>query len=275
MKRILLVWLYVGLLSAALGCSSGGVTEEVDTDESKWVRDPVFQKMNTIVRGIDYLPFRYRLDGCYARALYMSMELAVHQLASNVVFAFAQPGWPLHVESTYWGYHVAPLIEVGSSADALTPMVLDPALSPVPVTKQAWMALMGFPDPAASGAPSMLMVPGSDYQPARARAERTWKNKDVPDFAHLPRFRTSDVQAACAVMHLDIGLEHYQDVTGDDGMGTGESAPIATYDGGGPSASQKRAKLLSRTLVLLRMLRARGKLTEDATFSATRCRTGY
>jgi hypothetical protein len=69
----------------------------------------------------------------------------------------------------------------------------------------------------------------------------------------------------CAVSHR----------RGEDGTGNSESPPIATYDGGGPSASQKRAKLLSRTAVLVRMLRAHGKLTEDATFSATRCRLAY
>jgi hypothetical protein len=28
------------------------------------------------VKSIDYLPFRYKADGCTARALYMSTELA-------------------------------------------------------------------------------------------------------------------------------------------------------------------------------------------------------
>jgi len=244
----------------------------------------VFAQMNGVVRAIDYLPFRYKLDGCYARALYMSMELASHSLESNAVFAFAKPGHVLTVGSIEWGYHVAPMLEVGPNGTHLVPMVLDPSLASTPLTLAQWADLMGYPSLQTEDAPTTLMVPGSEYGPVEAQQQTTWKNRDVPDFADLPAFRVTDVQSACGVMFTYLAEEPAADdaTSADAGAGAAhdahaDAATTADAGAGTPpvsSASAKQEKLVKRTVELLAGLEALKKIDHDMVFSEARCRRG-
>lgn len=237
-------------LMACRGKASDDASPSGST-ESDWVVQSAFDNAFTVVKGIDYLPFQYKVDGCYARALYMSMELAAKNIESNAVFAFAQPGAPLVVGVIQWGYHVAPMIEVGTSADDAVHTVIDPALSDRPITEEQWVAMMGHPaNETADRAPQMLFVPGSDYAPAEALADTALANYDTPNFHELAPFRTSDIQSACGVMHNYLTLEQ----------------------GSSPDEVQrKQAMLLDRSTALLTALAANGKLTADAELSASAC----
>src|SRR6478752_5595037 len=75
----------------------------------------------SLVYDIDYLPFAYVKDGCYARQLYMSMELALSKIPSSAYYLYGN----LHPNpSTSWNYHVAPMIKI----DDEEAWILDPAL---------------------------------------------------------------------------------------------------------------------------------------------------
>lgn len=239
------------MLQACGGSASDGGATAPGSTESDWVVQSAFDRAFTVVKGIDYLPFQYKVDGCYARALYMSMELASNDIESNAVFAFAQSGAPLVVGPIQWGYHVAPMIEVGTTAENAVHTVIDPALSSQPITQEQWVTMMGHPpSEPESQRPTMLFVPGSDYAPAEAVADTSHADFDTPDFSHLAPFKASDIQSACGVMHGYLTLE--QGSTPDEVL-------------------RKQTKLVARSVALVTALAAKGKLTADVAFSAETC----
>jgi hypothetical protein len=243
---------FPALLLLLAACGGTHADSTATGPEQDWVVQTTFDKAFHVVQGVDYLPFQYKVDGCYARALYMSMELAAQGMESNAVFAFARPGTALKVGSIQWGYHVAPMLEVGADAQHLVHMVIDPALSTKPLSQDEWVADMGF-QPADPRHPRMLFVPGSDYAPAEAMNDTAHKNQDTPDFTHLPPFKAGDVQSACGVMWSYIKLE-----------------PGSTPD----TIQKKQDKLVTRSGELVDALRAAGKLTAGAAFSPDTCRAG-
>ena len=86
-----------------------------------------------IVSAIDYIPFTYIVDGCYARSLYMSMELAADKIPSSAFYMF---GYLQPTDEVSWSYHVAPLLKIrGQEA-----IVLDPAYEKEPLTMTEWKA---------------------------------------------------------------------------------------------------------------------------------------
>ena len=245
-------------LMLATGCSSAQTNSTQGDDSAQWVKSPVFQKAKTIVSGVDYLPFKYKADGCDARALYMSMELASNHIESNAIFAFAQDGYPLIVGPIEWGYHVAPMLNVGSTASKVTPMVLDPSMADTPLTANQWLTDMqrGPSQTDASSRPTIVIVPGSRYAPQGAQQETTYYDQDIPSFDDLPPFQVTDVQSACDVMHKYIDLE----------------AADPNDDVSPDQAAAKQQKLLDRTTSLLAALDGVGKLSGDEkTFSSDEC----
>ncbi len=211
---------------------------------SEIVTPATFSVAEAAIASIDYLPFSYKLDGCYARALYMSMELAEKRIESNAIFAFAKGRNWLTVGAVTWTYHVAPMLLVQEPGGATSLMVIDPSISSTPFTQENWLGAMGFPatTPAASG-PDTLMVPGSDYTPDGARADWTNHNRDVTDFAHMPAFNVWNIQDACNVMHRYVWKE--------PGVSDEERA-------------RKQNRLVLRTSELVYKLNAMGKLAGSA-----------
>src|SRR5687767_6751444 len=98
------------------GCGSADESPPT-SDTQELVDQATFKKAFKIVSAIDYLPWEYKVDGCYARALYMSMELAAEGIPSNAAFAFADEFDELRVGEIEWQYHVAPMLQVGASPD--------------------------------------------------------------------------------------------------------------------------------------------------------------
>ncbi len=101
------------------------------------------------------IPFQYPDDGCWGRA---------HEMCRLIIAAGVQPGkdWiygSLKVRSAnkpdcmvYWGWHVAPTVEVSGSGI----MVIDPSLFNSPVTETAWKGGQG--DPSAALVPTTASV---------------------------------------------------------------------------------------------------------------------
>lgn len=256
-------------LGAATGCESrsdDGWVQGLESAEFTLVQKQTFNQAFQLIEGIDYLPFQYREDGCYARALYMSMELAADRIASNSLFAFANGDHYLEVGDLAWSYHVAPLLGVilstGAAVKSSTPVewrVIDPALSDTYVTALKWLNLMGRTKPEyetnAWGekedlSPTLVLVPGSRYAPTGMEQETTYYNLDVPDLESMPAFAVEDVKDACTVMYDYLGMENQQGSTSSSEM------------------SRKRARLLERTTALTNALVGMSKLDTSASSSS-------
>ena len=244
-------WLAIGGLAlAALGCTARSEPEpasaKIDLDLVTQAR---FDRAKNIVDGIDYLPYRYLFDGCTARALYMSMELAAEGIESSAIFAYADSG-SLRVRNASWGFHVAPMLVVGEDHEHAKRIVVDPSIDPAPLTEAQWIRRMGVgAEPGEPGYPRVFVVPGSDFWPADEAS--TLPNGDVADFASLPAFHTIDILEACNVAYKWIGRE-----------------PDLSEDG----RDSKRSALVARSAKLVARLRARGKIedTLDATLDVAR-----
>jgi hypothetical protein len=243
----------LGLVPIFAACTTptqDGVAQSSD----ELVTSQAFSQAADVIRGIDYLPFNYKEDGCYARSLYMAMELAAIGRESNAIFAFAKPGTALQVGDIRWGYHVAPMLFVGTSYDDAKWMVLDPSISRVPLDSAAWVAKMGFPagTPQAEY-PTLATVPGTALGPddpdfdATYAAQSSTPITDVPSFGEMPVFQVSDIQLSCNAMRSYLEKE------------------------GAPDLALKAQKLVARTSVLIASLQTRGKLSADAVFDAAQC----
>lgn len=87
------------------------------------------------------IPFRYPIDGCYARATEMNRIAEREGIIMGNVFttgrlqvATDNPRYPL----VQWGYHVAPVVKVRQNDGREVIMVFDPSLFDRPVTISEW-----------------------------------------------------------------------------------------------------------------------------------------
>lgn len=252
MRRIIIA--LASLCFAGCFASPDSSTEETVSSAEELVDDTTFSSASKVVEGIDYLPFAYKVDGCYARSLYMAMELAATGRESNAIFAFARQGTSLRVGDIEWGYHVAPLLFVGDDYKTARWMVLDPSIAKQPLEARQWIERMGFSEKTpASKLPVVSVVAGTAYGPqdpdanAVNAANGTIPISDVPNFESMPPFQVSDIQLACNTMRLYLREE------------------------GAANEARKAQKLVVRTLSLISNLRSRGKLQADAQFSAATC----
>jgi hypothetical protein len=99
---------------------------------------------------LDYIPFDYPRDGCFARAHEMSRIMAERGVASGKVFNTAAPN-ALKVPGTEfgditWRYHVAPIVNVTGSDGVTREMVFDPSINKDrPMTITEWQTRSGGP----------------------------------------------------------------------------------------------------------------------------------
>jgi len=249
--------LVAALLAVNLGCSFEP-SADLAQPEQPLVQQELFDRAFQVVSAIDYLPFDYIVDGCYARSLYMSMELASQQIESNSIYAFSRnKDHLLQVGEQQWSFHVTPMLMVESASARLESMVMDPALSDQPLTAAQWLSAMGRTKPeyvaSASGktidvSPRMVVVPGSTYSLFQVFFDLGHLNQDIPSFAKLPPFRTRDIKSACSVMAHNIDKELLQG-----------SIDQATAD-------YKRKRLLDRTRSMVQALDNLDKLERQAWF---------
>jgi hypothetical protein len=232
--------LFATLALVAAACSAAPAAEPGPEQANlDLVTQARFDRARALLEAVDYLPFEYLFDGCTARALYMSMELATEGIESSAVFAYAD-GASLRVKNASWGFHVAPMFVVGDDRSSARRIVVDPSIDRAPLTQAQWIRRMGIAqEPGQPGYPRVFVVAGSDFWPADEAS--ALPDGDVPDFASLPPFDTKDVLEACNVAYKWIGQE----------PGPSDAA-----------RADKRARLVARSGELVTRLRARGKVKD-------------
>ncbi|RZA24636.1 MAG: hypothetical protein EOP10_09310 [Proteobacteria bacterium] len=218
------------LATTSLFFGACGENQSVENSQSKaLVTEAQAGRAFEIVKAIDYIPFTYIVDGCYARSLYMSMELAAKEIPSSAyyIFGYLQP-----TESVSWGYHVAPALKIKGGES----WILDPAFENEPLSLAAWQAKNN-----PQGDFQNDLKAGSAYFDPTGRTSEFNMNNMVQNFEEMPTFLTSDIASACTVMYQYIPLQKQT-----------------------PSQSNaQRAKLVARTVKLVDALQNNGKLEND------------
>jgi hypothetical protein len=165
------------------------------------------------------IPFKYPADECWARARYMADLLTASGYAVKKVLLiygnFVTGQSDLRVPTAYgndleslleqinavkWWYHIAPVVTMKVNS-TVTEHVLDPSLSPQPLTAVQWAAIM---TDAAYLAPmtyqqmqqQLLAQPVYPTQPVRAWLVSADRSVDIPPPPHDPYKVTTSAQAA-------------------------------------------------------------------------------
>lgn len=181
-----------------------------------------------IIRSIDYLPFDYLENGCYARSLYMSMELAAREIPSSSFYLYGD----LHPRpDVTWTFHVAPYLKTGEKE-----WILDPSFQSSPLPLAKWIAKS-----KALGEYSTEIKAGSAYFDDEGRTAAFDKNHLIANFGEMPAFLTSDILSACASLYNYLGEQY--------------PAPEL--------AQGERDRLIARSRFLLQRLKELGKLEKS------------
>ncbi|WP_141736220.1 protein-glutamine glutaminase family protein [Oligoflexus tunisiensis] len=217
------------LFFSLLTLTACGQQSRQTSDTSALVSQQQATQAFSIVKAIDYLPFTFIEDGCYARSLYMSLELASQRIPSSALYVYGvlQP-----TPSVSWSYHVAPMIQVTNSAQEA--WVLDPAFEREPLTRSQWLN-KNF---AASSKSEIKLENIALYTKTRIRAGSAYfeesgrtdpydtpetrafdaasdsegdvvgliprpinKSVLIPNFEEMPTFLSGDIHSACTVMY--------------------------------------------------------------------------
>lgn len=217
-------------VSATLLSAACGRVKAVQSSETKAIVTPAqAEEAFDIVKAIDYIPFNYIIDGCYARSLYMSMELAAKGIPSSAhyIYGYLQP-----TNDVSWSYHVAPLLKIKDQE----PWILDPAFEIEPLRLSAWIAKNH-----AQGRYTTEVKAGSAYFDESGRTAQFDADHLIQNFADMPTFLTSDIANACTTLY------NY----------------IPQQDQSAAQSRAQRAKLLTQTQVLADALKERAKLEND------------
>ncbi len=188
--RLFLTLSLVGILNQACG-NSATSTSNLNAYVSPATAQQAFAK----IESIDYLPFGYKVDGCYARSLFMSMELASEVIPSSAQFAVGDLRPSSEVA---WRYHVVPMLVVGSDTE---PTVIDPSLIAKPVKRSEWLRVMN-----SEGYTELVAVPGSYYDPY-STPEKS-QEKIIHSFTELPPFELEHITRACRTLNQYLNLEN-------------------------------------------------------------------
>jgi len=238
------IFLSLTLLSAACGVSEAGVGSEkpevledlgVHEGSARVTAAQATQAAAIVDSTRAYLPYAYTEDGCYGRALYMSMELAGRRIPTSAQYL---TGWLRPSADVEWGWHVAPMVEIDGTSQKT---ILDPALAPQgPVSLTRWLQLSN-----PQGSYQLYWTLGNEYVwGARPNAQNA---PVIRSFAELQPFRLEDVEHACGVMY---------DYLANEGSGM---------------TSGKRALLVRRTRTLLNRLSSVGKISGYQSSAAVSC----
>ena len=203
---------------------------EEDSAPEATVSVSQYQRAFQIIQEIDYLPFGYKIDGCYARALFESMELATERIPSSITRVFASDAHLLRLkDGTEWQFHVAPMLVPEGTEN---PMILDPSMRSTPIPQSEWLKEMGAQNAI------VFSLPGSNY--GYRYSDKPLPNDVIRTFGALPPFELADIQHACKTIYQYIGEE------------PGRSSL---------QISLKRARFLSRLYVLIPRLQSLKKIS--------------
>jgi hypothetical protein len=132
------------------------------------------------------IPFKYPIDGCYARATAMAQMAEADKITMGKVYAegFLQAktdsvAYPI----ARWGWHVAPVAYVKKVDGKIDLMVFDPSLFNKPVGIDEWKSKMLDKSDGAESKINALYY-GARYQYYRRRKEgykSEWDRQDLDD----------------------------------------------------------------------------------------------
>lgn len=185
--------------------------------------DPVMEVWN----GTNYLPWTFAPNGCYARAYYVTMELAVRGVAASqqiASFMWMKNGSKLEPVDTKkpskprllfggkpvrWDYHVAALLLPPVVKE---PTILDRAMEAGPVPVATWLADINSTNQpksvragnSATDGYNEFTTWGSTFVGLRPDLNKWWDSVTSPTLADAPAFNASDVQFACDALHTVI-----------------------------------------------------------------------
>lgn len=139
----------------------------------------LFQKFAKTKR----IPFRYPIDGCYARATEMARIAEQENIHMGKIFV--EGNLQVKTESAMyptvqWGWHVAPVAYVRSRHGTLTLMVFDPSLFDRPVSVEEWKDKMMHETPDFKPAIQKEYY-SSRFQMFRNLRERYKGSWELPD----------------------------------------------------------------------------------------------
>lgn len=176
--------------------------------------------------AVDYLPWEYAPDGCFARSYFVALELAargvpVSQEVVNLRWEqrpgfrpqFApidpktaeEPALRYHGTVVRWDYHIAALLLPPAVPE---PTILDKALEPGLVPVATWVNDTNAgpaPQPKSvvgdGGVPSRgfneFTTPGSSYVGVSPSLAKNWASLASPALSTMAHFRAKDVKLAC------------------------------------------------------------------------------
>jgi len=163
-----------------------------------------FEELQSAVEtvfGIDYLPFSQIKDGCYARSLYMAMELASLGIPVSSQFLIATKGSLNPVTDIHWNYHVAPAVWL---KDFSEPFILDPSLFTHVSGRNAWIEKL---NPTETY--ELKFAPASETVVTSASLKMGPKIRSemIKSAEEIGEFRASDVTNSCRTMETSIQQE--------------------------------------------------------------------
>ena len=190
--------------AAASACAAPPAEEVGSSSESLTERD--WSRAISYLGSLSYLPWGYTDDGCYARAIYYTMNLAAEGISSNHVYIIAKDGAHGLGSSGRWTYHVAPLVSRDSTNEL---RVLDPVYSSSPILLRDWYDRQSNWE-GTEHAPILKVAPGTTYGDRSGTVvpdphnASTTSFREPPQFASMPAFSIGNVNAACRIMHTYI-----------------------------------------------------------------------
>jgi hypothetical protein len=188
----------ISLITSCFLWSCG--TPKSNSSLSAYVSPSQARQAFAALASIDYLPFGYKHDGCYARSLFMSMELAALGIPSSAQFAIGNLNPSPEVS---WRYHVVPMLIVGNDDE---PTVIDPSLLPGPTKRSEWLRIM-----KGQGYTELVAVPGSYYDPYATPNQS--QERIIRSLSEMPAFQFEHIVRACRTLnaYLDTEGAHNRD----------------------------------------------------------------
>lgn len=150
--RTLALFLWVSVLAFAIKLAEGEIENgfaDLDSDPKilkvSVIDEPTANALFRKFVEAKHIPFKYPVDGCYARATEMALIAEKEKIEMGKVYA---EGWlQAKTESedyprVQWGWHVAPVVYVKRGENKTKLMVFDPSLFKRPVTVEEWKRKM-------------------------------------------------------------------------------------------------------------------------------------
>ncbi|CAN5924596.1 hypothetical protein BH11MYX4_BH11MYX4_16520 [soil metagenome] len=197
----------LGSATALTACAEPPAEEQGTSAEALTERD--WSRAIAYLGSLSYLPWSYTDDGCYARAIYYTMNLAAEGISSNHVYIIAKDGAHGLGSTGRWTYHVAPLVSRDTTNEL---RVLDPVYASTPLLLRDWYDRQSKYE-GTENAPILKVAPGTTYGDRSGTVVPDPENastasfREPPRFASMPAFAIGNVNAACNIMHTYIDRE--------------------------------------------------------------------